>query len=443
MLAHISPLFGTLVDGNPISFNLIFPIRTFLLQLLLFCCVSLVFYLYIKQPYRNNVLRVGLYRFGFFNVKKSFLWFSGFVGIVVQLLSHSHAAYGDVVAKFLVGVTFCQYFPIIMLFPSLLNIHITNKEKKYLIVYIIFVFLISLTYNSRTLIITPICLVALLFFLYLSYDKIYLFKKINITSFVVLCLVSAFFIKILSNISDAMLSVRGEVRGATLKGERMSRIDVLFLTMSNYSDDEKDVEEDAINTQIDYTDGWSEQYMSNFMFNRFGNMLVVDETLYYVDKVGYGNDMIFDSFINRVLCLFPTPFLELCKINIDKRDFEYSSGDILYLLGSKTKGFALGTYRVTSLVADGLATFGYVSFPIIMVLLYISFYLLDSFTLQVNGKFYYSCLGLVNVFDFFGIFRNSIGIYSIIAFILRTYWEICFVYFCVWLFYKFVFYRKI
>jgi len=163
------------------------------------------------------------------------------------------------------------------------------------------------------------------------------------------------------------------------------------------------------------------------MINRYGNARVIDQTLYYANKIGYGNEKMQKSFFEKTLAIYPLPFLSVVGVTIDKEELEYSPGDKLYFTGTHTPS-ALGGFRVTSLVGDGLATFGYWCFPIVFVLLFLSFTLMDSLVLFKNGTILFSTLGLINIFGFLGIFRNSISSIVPLAYILRGFWQQCFIF---------------
>lgn len=106
---------------------------------------------------------------------------------------------------------------------------------------------------------------------------------------------------------------------------------------------------------------------------------------------------------------------------IDKTNYAYSPGDLLFSLSSGTPIFSSNV--VTSHVADGLATFGYFYFPIQFVVWFLMFYLIDSFILK-NGKVVtYSIYGLVSIFSFFGLTRASAGCGHELYYCLRLYWN--------------------
>jgi hypothetical protein len=127
------------------------------------------------------------------------------------------------------------------------------------------------------------------------------------------------------------------------------------------------------------------------------------------------------DIIERVFSLLPTPILNLFGFSIDKSGREYSRGDFLY-------GQGFGGYRVTSHVGDGLATFGYLYFPLQFVVLFFVFLLLNSLVFFTKIGVLYSPFGLINVFTFLGMFRNANGITMDLSYCLRGFWQGCFTY---------------
>ncbi|MFN3590271.1 MAG: hypothetical protein ACK4UP_12880 [Spirosomataceae bacterium] len=102
---------------------------------------------------------------------------------------------------------------------------------------------------------------------------------------------------------------------------------------------------------------------------------------------------------------------------------------MLYTIGGG--GNALGGFRVTSLISDGLATFGYGCLPILFVLFFLMFILLDSFVINKGGYIMYSTLALITVFGFIGMLRHSSGILILVGYIIRGFWQQCFTFWLV------------
>lgn len=426
-LARYIPLPATLVEGKPITYGFENPYETFFLETLMFIVASLAFYAVISnKTSKNSALQRTFYRFNFFSTDVRTLWILGFIGVLARIQNLAVAnevQYGDTGSKFLDGFLYLQFAPILMLFPSLSGISYNKRRSTFVLLYAALMFILSFAANSRQQMIYPIFTIVLLFILYIIKENISIFRLFSPAKLAFTFIILIFGLSFLSDLSLAMLSNR-ELRGDISRGELFDK------TLETMQDEEQmeELRESSIEEQgtlQSYSSGWDEAYLSNFMLNRYGNMRVVDETLYYANRVGYGNQQMRNSFSEKSVAIFPLPFLSLVGIKVNKDDLTYSPGDMLYYVATGST-YVLGGFRVTSLVGDGLATFSYFCFPIIFILLYLSFKLMDTLVLYANGTVYFSILGLINVFGFVGMFRNSIGCIVPLTYILRGFWQQCF-----------------
>lgn len=69
----------------------------------------------------------------------------------------------------------------------------------------------------------------------------------------------------------------------------------------------------------------------------------------------------YSDFWNEIIALLPSPILNSLGIQYNKNE-RYSRGDKLKALSTNSPPFA--SYLVTSHLADGLLTFGFLYFPI-------------------------------------------------------------------------------
>lgn len=428
-LASFIPLPATLLESKPITYGFQNPYETFFFQTLIFIVASLAFYAVVYRKRRgNNIIQRTLYKLNFFETEPSTLWILGLVGLLARIKSLAvvnEVQYGDAGSKFLEGLLYLQYAPIIMFFPTLSGLPYNKLRSNLVIIYASFTFVLSFAANSRQQMIYPIFTVLLLFILYLIKDNISIFSLLAPWKIGAIIFFVFFGLGFLSDISLAMLANR-KIRNDVSRSELL---DNTIETMQNEKlmDKLRNTSIEVQDNVFSYSRGWDETYLNNFMINRYGNARVVDQTLYYADKIGYGNKKMQKSFYEKTLAVYPLPFLSLLGITIDKEELEYSPGDKLYFTGTHTPS-ALGGFRVTSLVGDGLATFGYWCFPIVFVLLFLSFTLMDSLVVFKNGAILFSTLGLINIFGFLGIFRNSIGAIVPLAYILRGFWQQCFIF---------------
>ncbi|MGK6351561.1 hypothetical protein [Parapedobacter sp. DT-150] len=425
------PLIATLIEGKPIAYEFGMAYETFFHETLLFIVSSLAFYTAVVQKKKsNNAIQRALYKLGFFETDARILWLLGLVGLAIRVQQLSVAGeveYGDVGNKLLAGLTYLQYAPLIMLFPTLSGIAYNRRRNIFIWVYVVVLFLVSFATNSRLAMLFPILTIILLYFLFLLKHNISIFRHFSLIRIVVLGIVIVFGLNLVSDISLAMLATRG-VRG------NVGRFELFNKTIETLQNEElmqrlRSVSLEEKNEVISYNEGWDEMYLDNFMLNRFGNLRISDRTIYYADKIGYGNKVMLDDFTQKALATYPTSILNLLGIQIDKTKLEYSRGDMLYqIVDGKS---LLGSFRVTSHVGDGLATFGYLYFLIQYIFFFLVFKLLDCYVWYGSQGIVYSTLGLINVFGFLGMFRNANGCLTDLSYIMRGFWQDCFTFWIV------------
>lgn len=419
---------ATLLEGKPVSFNMQIPLYTFPMDTLMFFIISLAFKIAINTKKKsNNSIQKVLFRLSFFKTNAFVLWILGLIGTFAKIknLTMSQIDYSGVSNRFLAGFMFLQFAPLILLFPKLTNVTISKSSKRGLWVYIIFTFLLSFAANSRQQMIAPIITLMLLFFLILVKENLPLFKIITPYRFLFIGLFFLFGINMLTDVSVAMIYNRKSRHS-------ISKIELLENTFETLQDDRlmyslKNLQKsDHINVS-NYSSGWSEYYVDNFMLNRYTNMHLVDRTLYYANTIGYGNDEMRNNFYEKFLFIFPTPILNLFNISFDKSKINYSAGDFLYFIATRD-GYALGGYRITSLLADTLGVFSYFGFFIVFLLFFLAFRLLDCLIFYHKKGVIYSTLGLIKIFFFMGMFRHAQGLSSLLSYVLRGFWQDIFIY---------------
>lgn len=430
-LSRFLALPATLLEGKPVSYLMEVPEQTFILDTIMFMVIALAFNFSTRKINfrKNNQIQKTLHKLNFFNTTPFALWFFGFIGTLARIQNIAVSGqdeFGDTGTRFLAGFTYLQYAPIIMLFPSLCNIKVDKKRYKFIVIYIGIMMLLSLAGNSRGQMIYPVFTIILLYVIDIVKENKSIFRLFSPFKLIVIVVFSVYALNFFSDISLSMLHNR-RVRSDVDKTELFS-LTVQTLQDESLMNDLRNTKEKKTTILIDYDQGWSENYLDNFMLNRYCNMRIVDQTLYYANKIGYSNENLKKAFDNKFLSIFPSPILRFFNINIKKEDFLYSPGDMLYSTATGNIG-ALGGFRVTSMVADVLATFGYWGFLIAFVLLYLSFKLMDCLVYYKKNGFEYATLGLINIFGFLGIFRYSVGIKTPLTYVLRAFWQDCFIFF--------------
>lgn len=426
-LYRILPLFATLLEGKPISYKFENAIETFTLESCLYLVSALAFYLIIKQKPKNNFVQHFLLKLHFYTPPTPrILWILGGIGIIIKLIfaSIGKIETGDIIGKFFITFTFFQYAPLILLFPNLYSSTSTQvfQKNKKVFFHVFFLIILSFVGNSREALLEPIGTLILLYTL--AIFKSPQTKKIISKKIIIGGLITAVFIfPVLTDISDAMLinrNIRSEVSSSEL----------FFKTLDTFLDKEKLAQErknreDSKPVITNYQEGWTEEYLNNFAFNRYCNMRISDITLYHAHRTGYNNEKMQDDWKEQILRTFPSPILKIFGVNIDK-SYIFSRGDLL--LATSTNTTIYPGFRVTSHIADGLATFGYFYFLIQFILFFLQFKLLDCYLFYHKGNVIYSVYSLICIFDFLARFRNANGCIGEVGFIMRGFIQSCLIF---------------
>jgi hypothetical protein len=436
------PLPATLIEWKPITYGLQIPFKTFFFETFLFIIASLAFYIVINSRHTKFAfLHNKLVRYGFFDLDETVIWGMGIVGLSSQiyyiLVLNGESQYGDVMNKFIHGLFFLRCAPIILLFPNLIGLYNLRTKMKSVIIYLLLCSAISLFANSRSVLLTPIMISFMLLIINCIKKQVNILKYFSLVKLIFYCILVVFFIHFVSNISLAMLHVR-------VMKQSVSRYELFVKTLETLTNEEEMTKLRLLNEEktaklSPYVYGWTEEYCENFLLNRFANLRIADETLYYADKIGYSNKKMRSFLIDKTIAILPNPILVFLYIDLDKKQMEYSPGDMLYLLGSGIESF--GGHRVTRLVGDGLATFGYWFFPIIFFIFILIFKLLNTLELCSCDRIVYSGFGLMYIITIFATFFDR-GCADMCGFLLRGFWQPLILFFVVMFFLKFLFLKK-
>ncbi len=420
-LYRILPLVATLCEAKPISYQFERPYETFFWETILYLVSTLAFCLAVyRRRVRPHLLQRILLSLGFYRrPTHRFIWLLGVLGFSVSiylLATGSGTEIGDISGKLLYGFRFFQYAPLVLFFPTLYTPHHKGgvfSWNKGALLYLTLLLLVSLATNSRQNLLVPLGTFALLLLLAMVRSGVDVRTFINVRLVAIGGLTLLLLLPALSDISIAMLATRG------MRSD-ISRKELFEETWRLYNDKSALRQIERAKEQVvgitDYDDGWTEEYVDNFALNRYCNLRITDITLYHANKVGYGNREMRHLFFDRVIALVPMPILSFLGIEVDKVNI-YSRGDLLYALSRQAE--ILVGLRVTSHVADGLATFDYWYFPLQFLFFYLQFLLVDSFAIVTPRGTRYSLLGLITIFSFLAMFRHANGMLGEAQYLVR------------------------
>lgn len=438
------PLFITLIEGKPITHGMELPVETFFGETVLFavavCAYNLALKKYVwgKRKTRNFIQEL-FWHIGIFETLPiSSIVIMGIMGVTARITTLSIGGVSVVgfsaAQKFLNTFNEFIYVPVILFFPCLYSDHYLKPVdfKKWRVwAYVALITILCLGTNSRNAIIAPFATIALLYTFCLYKGYISGRKVFNANSVLKIAVVVVIAMQAITMISNAMLltrSIRSDVSFQELIG-----MSIRYVVDS--TDGGSIQITDKTQPVRDYDGGWTEEYIDNFMLNRFANIRITDETLYLGKRIkSTVREQMQRDFFNRVYCILPSPILNMLGIQIDKSEYSNSRGDYLYYISGIGNRYSLGGYRITSHLGDGYATFGWWYHYIQLIIWFICFKLMNMLSYSgQDGKVIYSCFAFTNCYSYFSLFRNTNGILFDITFIMRTYWQEI-VIFCIALF---------
>lgn len=425
------PLPTTLMDGNEISHGMTAPQLTFLLQFLFFCCAIVAFNIADSISKHSNGVYLLLKWSGFFEVPTNAqLWILAIIGFFFKLFIAQNQ-YGDETISGLGTLSMFSLFiysPICIYFKDLLgNKSSTGFEKKFVWVYMIALSVFLVSTNSRSQMLSPF---VVWFCCYLiktvyanNHKHLFSYKKIVLAVLSILVVLGP-----ATDMGYAMLIVRGERTGMPF-AELLNRSIEVF-------QDKKQIEVVKAIEQMqgqesgDFSSGmWNESYVSSIFLNRLCNYRVADQSIYYAQKAGYGNTKMLELF-GTTLLIAPVGPIAKRLTNVDKSDYEFSAMDYLYYLNS---GSGLGGYKVGGDVGLGLATFGVLFYPLMLIVYILVFVLLNSVARFANGHLTISFITLISIyFSYFLKFQVANGLVAQVIYVLWSFWWTMFWYILVY-----------
>jgi hypothetical protein len=434
---YILPIPLTLLEFKPVTFNLLLPFETFLHHLLFILVIVMTHFIYRRAVKNKNPLRNILSKTIFYIPPSNrLIIITGIIGLSFSFYFYfiygAWENYGEknIILTLLQPVTLFLWMPIIIPFFKVRGINgkLTLNMKYFIIIYSLLVIVISIISNWRTILYYGIMIFISLYFIGVLYEY-YNVKRLFKTKTIILILVLFYFISgPLMDLGVAMVITR-QSRYSTISS------DFLKTTLEIYNDKEALYKFSTTMVQNDKAQyiikSWDEHYLNNYFFNRYCNLKISDNCLYYANKIGFANTDMQNVLIDQILTFIPGGIANMLEIKTSARKEEYRSSitDNLYSMAirdSNVKGSAI----IGSIPGVGLSIFGYWYLIVIMPIFIIIFTMFDSFAYVFKNKVHFSyyfftmVIIIINyfndrhvyTFEFRWIFRNYIE--SIILFLI-------------------------
>jgi len=414
MLTYFPPIL-TFLDGHAISWRLITPVRTFVWQFVYVLVIYLAFLFSARYVNNNNPLRIALKKIGYFTViSDRGIWMLGFIGVGARLYLLANQYTGvPIIAAGTVKNILLPFLlaPFCLLFKNLYCEIDSSKSYIGIGIYSIVVFVLGIMTNSRNAIVSIAMVVVLMAFLSFAICKPIMLKKIasmSMKRFVTIIVIAIVIVSVFTALSEAMLATR-KIRADVDNVELLSQtIDAIGSDEDNRLDQ---YENPLKNNVIDNAKNTDDVYVSSSFFNRICNYVVVDQTIFYANRIGYNSEYFRNKeFIEKMIVILPDPILRILGFQLDKEDYAYSSMDFLVSLSFHNENRR--SFLVGGDVGLGLAMFGY-CFLIVEFLVYcVVFIYLDNLFTMVNNRVYIPIITLIGLYGFFYTFMAGNGIHG-------------------------------
>nr|WP_319566127.1 hypothetical protein [uncultured Rhodoferax sp.] len=441
------PLPLTLIEFKPVTFNLRVPYLTFLHHFLFLVAIVFTHKIYTNISNKKNIFRPLLKKTIFYQEPSNkIIWTSALFGLLFSFYNYFIAGVWQMDSTdrsfmYYLSTIMSVYIwmPLVILFPKMRYHQTENSRKniKLIAFYSIFVFIIAIASNWRTILFSGFFIILTLFAIGLLLQHYKLSSIISPKR--LMLLIVAFFIVTgpLIDLAQAMVIVRGD-------RSQLSAVEFLGRTIDTFSD--KDTLNAARNKFLYEKDSnplssneWDENYLSNIVLNRMVNLKISDNSMYYADIIGYQNNEMQDEMKRQLVALIPSVLIPLIGADINDKLFasSHSIGDYLYSLAINSTN-ALGSSVISSMPGVGLTIFGYWYLLILIPMFFTIFMMFDSFVHISNQRTYYSyfyfitAIGIINYFNDRHVYTHEFN------FIFRNYFESILIFIITMKFMKFI-----
>jgi hypothetical protein len=428
---YILPIPLTLLELKPVTFNMNVPFLTFSHHFFFIVAIVISHKFYTGISNGKNIFRSILTKTDFYRIPTNRqIWISALIGLLS--IFYIYFIYGqwqteasDRTLTYYVATIFSQFvwMPLIILFSKFRNTSsLSKKNYKYLIIYSIVVFVISIASNMRTLLFSGIMIIVFLFFIGVMFEYYSLRKLITPVRLIKYSILVLLISGPLLDFGYAMVIVRQERYD-------LSAAAFLEKTLDVYNDKEllnkiKSIEVGTGGSQSFKIKRWDEGYIDNLLVNRFVNLKISDNCLYFADKIGFKNPLMQTELLNQLSAFTPNFLLNSLELDYkNKMEFSsYSLTDFLYSLAIDDSSVK-GSFIIGSMPGLGMAIFGYWYLLVIIPMFIIIFAMFDSFVIVKNGKVTFSFLFFTMLFMVVNYFNDRHVFTYELRFIFRSYIE--------------------
>jgi hypothetical protein len=355
----------------------------------------------LTQGIAANVLRpLGLFRAPSIQT----LWIMGTIGMVSQLVGQ--AAMGDVGGKAFQAFGFLAWMPLLaLMYHAAMGDSYCNKKTQYfwIAAYLFALFALGAARNVRFIMFAGPVQIALTYFLYVSTHNSEAGKK-TYKAVAAALLATVLGVTIASDFATAMVIARE-------KRDSYSGAEMIQETLSVLQEPERIADYRSSFELAATIKFYDEAYIPNPILGRFSETKFHDNMLYFASNFQAENidDLIFAAK-QKVLVIFPEPFVKYFYPDFEKTDFFFSMGDY-YVYQIKGPG-GLYSFVTGSMWADIYSIFGWWACPMLVLVLFVSHICLDSMSLRQGGKVFIAPVAICSAWT---IFMYGLGADSLVT----------------------------
>jgi len=351
------------------------------------------------------------------------LWLIGLVGLASYSVYVSEPIYESTVGKFGQAFNFLAWAPFLIPF----YLHDTGNDyckwqlqRWLLVLYEVSLVALGLALNTRGVMFFGVATVGLLYLLSAMRSDVPVDSR-SILRVAGLVCVALILVRPVSNLTTAMVIARGLGLNApvAVKIERTFEVWRNPALIEAYR---------AHQAELQLRSAYDEHYVENPILARFVMTKFHDNALHFANGIRTedGHRRLQDVSIELFWAILPQPVLDLLDINVDKAELDFSVGDLLPYL---SKGSKLGTHRVGSMFAQGIALFGPL-FPFVFAALCLCFFaLMNLLTIRrENALAAVSALGMLQIWIYFYSGISYEGLNKAFLFIVRNFEQTIIIY---------------
>ena len=424
----ILPIPLTLIELKPVTFNLILPFETFLHHLLFTISLVLTFLIYKAFMANGNPLIAILKRTNFYQPPSNReIWQTSIIAAAFSFYFYIvYGAWENTTERSLMmtlGQTMAIFLwmPMIIPFYKIRQIsqHSSKRTNFFIIGYFFLIVVLSIVSNWRTILYMGIFIFVALYFIgimygHYSFSKLFTWKRFVILSFIIYIISGP-----IMNLGVAMIVTR-QTRYYTNSTEFFRNTIDVYENTTVLEQFEKGIVKKEKGTLSQNT--WDEEYLNNYLLNRFCNLKISDNCIYYANKTGYANPKMQEVLNKQVIEFIPSFFRKYLDIKSENEEIKSSITDNLYSIAindASVKGSAI----IGSMPGVGLSIFGYWYLLIIIPIFFIIFAMFDSFAIVVKDKVYFSYFFFTILITALNFFNDRHVFQFELRWILRNYLE--------------------